>query len=155
MSAGEARQRARERLLGEEGYAGDVTPKEAWEILAGDSTATLIDVRTDAEWGYVGLPDLSSLGKQPALISWQLFPSMAVNQDFVGEVERAMANKDAPLILLCRSGARSKSAAQALTARGYRACFNVLDGFEGPPDGARRRGAVAGWKASGLPWRQG
>ena len=141
--------------MGEEGYAGDVTPIEAWEILKGDSSAILIDVRTDAEWGYVGLPDLSSLGKQPALISWQLFPSMAVNQDFVGEVERAMANKDAPLILLCRSGARSKSSAQALTARGYRACFNVLDGFEGPPDGTRHRGAVAGWKASGLAWRQG
>ena len=155
MFVNEARQRARERLMGEASYAGDVTPKEAWEILRAESAATLIDVRTDAEWGYVGLPDLSSLDKKPLLVGWQLFPSMGINQAFVDEVERSIVNKDAPILLLCRSGARSKAAAQALTARGYRTCFNILDGFEGPQDGARHRGAVAGWKASGLPWRQG
>ena len=155
MSVNEAHQSALKCLMGEESYAGDVTSQEAWEILRAESAATLIDVRTDAEWSYVGLPNLSSLDKKPLLVSWQMFPTMAINQTFIDEVERRIVNKDTPILLLCRSGARSKSAAQALTARGYRACFNILDGFEGPPDGARHRGAVVGWKASGLPWRQG
>ncbi len=155
MSANEARRRARERLKGDERYAGDVTPNEAWEILSSESAATLIDVRTDAEWAYVGGPDLGAIEKQSVLIGWQLFPSMAVNPRFVDEVERLGLNKDTPILLLCRSGARSKSAAQALTARGYSSCFNIVDGFEGPTDGERHRGSVAGWKASGLPWRQG
>lgn len=155
MSANEARRRARERLKGDESYAGDVTPDEAWLILQGESAATLIDVRTDAEWSYVGGPDLSSLDKTPVAISWQLFPSMAINPGFVDEVERLDLSKDTPILLLCRSGARSKAAAQALTARGYRWCFNIADGFEGPHDETRHRGSVAGWKASGLPWRQG
>ena len=155
MSANEACRRARERLKGDESYAGDVTPSEAWEFLESEPAATLVDVRTDAEWSYVGGPDLSSLDKKPILIGWQLFPSMAANPSFVEEVERQGVSKEAPILLLCRSGARSKAAAQALTARGYRACYNIADGFEGPHDGARHRGTVAGWKASGLPWRQG
>lgn len=155
MSANEARRRARERLKGDESYAGDVTPSEAWDILRTDSTATLIDVRTDAEWSYVGGPDLGSLDKKPLLIGWQLFPSMSTNPSFVDDVARHGVSKEAPILLLCRSGARSKAAAQALTARGYRACFNIADGFEGPHDGAHHRGTVAGWKASGLPWKQG
>jgi rhodanese-related sulfurtransferase len=155
MSANEARRRARERLKGDESYAGDVTPNEAWEILESESAATLIDVRTDAEWGYVGGPDLSPLDKKPLLIGWQLFPSMGVNPNFADDVERLGVSKEAPILLLCRSGARSKAAAQALTALGYRSCFNIADGFEGPHDSARHRGTVAGWKASGLPWRQG
>lgn len=155
MSANEARRRARERLKGDESYAGDLTPAEAWEILERDPNATLIDVRTDAEWSYVGGPDLSAFNKKPILLAWQLFPSMTVNPGFVDEIERLGVSKDAPLLLLCRSGVRSKAAAQALTARGHGACFNIIDGFEGPHDAARHRGSVAGWKASGLPWRQG
>ena len=50
--------------------------------------------------------------------------------------------------------ARSLAAARLMGALGYERCFNVTDGFEGPPDGAGHRGTVAGWKASGLPWRQ-
>jgi len=32
--------------------------------------------------------------------------------------------------------------------------YNVADGFEGNPDGSGHRGQIAGWKASGLSWRQ-
>jgi rhodanese-related sulfurtransferase len=155
MSANEARRRARERLQGDDSYAGDVTPTEAWTILESDPAATLIDVRTDAEWNYVGIPDLARLGKQPVLIGWQLFPTMTPNDRFAEQVERLGAAKDAPLLFLCRSGARSKAAAQAMTRRGYAACFNIVNGFEGPHDAERHRGAVAGWKSDGLPWMQG
>ena len=155
MSANEARRRARERLKGDDSYAGDVTPTEAWTILESEPGATLVDVRTDAEWSYVGVPDLTPLGKRPALIGWQLFPAMTINDRFVEEVEKLGMSKDAPLLFLCRSGARSKAAAQALTARGYTACLNIQNGFEGPHDAERHRGSVAGWKSDGLPWAQG
>ena len=69
-----------------DGYAGDITPIEAWKLLNEDAGAVLVDVRTSAEWSYVGLPDLGSLGKQPAKIAWQLFPEMRVNPDFLEAV---------------------------------------------------------------------
>ncbi|MBS0518244.1 MAG: rhodanese-like domain-containing protein [Proteobacteria bacterium] len=136
------------------GYAGDVSPKNAWKILNENKAATLIDVRTRAEWTYVGLPDLSSAGKEPALLEWQIFPGMQPNPEFVATLSSAIADKDAPLLFLCRSGARSAAAAKAMTAAGFSTCLNVVDGFEGPLDAQAKRGTAGGWKAAGLPWRQ-
>jgi rhodanese-related sulfurtransferase len=136
------------------GYAGDVVPATAWKILSEQKGALLIDCRTRPEWNYVGLPDLSSLGKNPALIEWQVFPSMQPNPQFVADLSGAVVDRDVPLLFICRSGARSAAAAKAMSAAGYSSCFNVVDGFEGPLDGQARRGTSAGWKAAGLPWRQ-
>jgi rhodanese-related sulfurtransferase len=136
-------------------YAGDITPTQAWEILNARLEAVLIDVRTPAEWAYVGLPDLSAIGKQPLLIPWALFPSMTINADFGAEVESAVADRDAPLVFICRSGGRSRAAAIAMTARGYKSCYNVASGFEGDPDSQRHRGTISGWKVEDLPWVQG
>ena len=136
------------------GYAGNVAPSTAWKILAENKDATLIDVRTRAEWNYVGLAELASIGKKPALLEWQVFPSMQVNPEFATALGAAIADKDAPLLFLCRSGVRSAAAAKAMTAAGYSTCLNVTDGFEGPMDAQGRRGSQAGWKAAGLPWRQ-
>jgi rhodanese-related sulfurtransferase len=135
-------------------YAGDVSVEEAWARLRDDSSATLIDVRTRAEWSYVGLPDLSESGKNVALIEWQTFPTGEANPSFVEEVKALGAPADAPLFFICRSGARSRSAAVAVTAAGYTNCFNVAGGFEGDHDENGRRGTVDGWKAAGLPWEQ-
>lgn len=136
------------------GYAGDVAPATAWKILSESKDAVLIDVRTRAEWSYVGLPELAPIGKKPALLEWQVFPSMQQNSEFVSTLGGAITDKDAPLLFLCRSGARSAAAARAMTAAGYSTCLNVADGFEGPLDAQGKRGSAAGWKASGLPWRQ-
>jgi rhodanese-related sulfurtransferase len=136
------------------GYAGDVAPTTAWKILSEDKDAILIDCRTRAEWNYVGLPDLETLGKKPALIEWQVFPSMQPNSEFVAALSGALADKEAPLLFICRSGARSAAAAKAMTAAGYSTCLNVADGFEGPLDAQAKRGTAGGWKAVGLPWRQ-
>lgn len=136
------------------GYAGDVTPAVAWKILAEHKGAILIDVRTRAEWQFVGLPDLTSLDKKPALVEWQVFPSMQPNPDFVTALSSAATDKSAPLLFLCRSGARSAAAAKAMTAAGYSTCLNVADGFEGPLDAQAKRGAAGGWKAARFPWRQ-
>ena len=136
-------------------YAGDVSPKEAWEILAKEPDAVLVDCRTDAEWNFVGIPDLERLGKQVVLIPWQLFPTMAHNGAFVDQVTANGGTAEAPVLLLCRSGARSRNAAVALTAAGFKRAYNVRDGFEGPHDAHKHRGATAGWKNDGLPWKQG
>ena len=136
------------------GYAGDVAPTVAWKILSERKDATLIDVRTRAEWNFVGLPDLTGIGKTPSLLEWQVFPSMQPNPEFVATLAGAVADTSAPLLFLCRSGARSAAAAKAMTAAGYSTCLNVADGFEGPLDAQAKRGAAGGWKAEGLPWRQ-
>ena len=49
-----------------------VSVEDAWARLKSDSRSVLIDVRTIAEWAYVGLPDLSSIGKRPVLVEWHL-----------------------------------------------------------------------------------
>lgn len=135
-------------------YAGDVSVNDAWEMLANEPGAALVDVRTRPEWQFVGVPDLGSVGKRPAFISWQAWPGMEPNEDFVEQVKAAGHSPELPILFLCRSGARSRAAAMAMTAAGFRRCYNVAGGFEGAPDAARHRGTVGGWKAAGLPWVQ-
>ncbi len=135
-------------------YTDDVTVKETWKALQSDDRAVLIDVRTRAEWTFVGVCDLSSLGKSPLLVSWQEFPHMAVNGAFADMVISQDIPKDAPLYFLCRSGVRSQAAAATMIAAGYEKCFNVIGGFEGDRDQKGHRGVVSGWKAAGLPWLQ-
>jgi len=140
------------------GYAGDVLAADAYAVLVGDESSVLIDVRTKAEWAFVGAPDLQALGKTPFFLEWQAYPSMEVEANFAGRLgallKSAGVEPGAPLVFLCRSGARSRHAAVAMTNAGWAPCFNVSDGFEGPLDGSRRRGGVGGWKAGGLPWAQ-
>ena len=125
-------------------YAGDIGAAEAWDMLNSDPKAQLVDVRTVAEWNFVGLPDLSALGRQVHCIEWQSFPSMAPNPDFVAEAAGALdaagADTDTPVLFLCRSGARSRAAAMAMTAAGFHKAFNIAGGFEGDLDGERHRG---------------
>lgn len=136
-------------------YAGDVSPSEAWGGLAKDAKATLIDVRTQPEWAFVGVPDLRSLGKKAGFVCWQVYPQMQVDADFVTKAEQLVGgDKSAPIYFLCRSGARSRAAAIAMTAAGYTHCYNVAGGFEGDVDAEGHRGKSNGWKASNLPWVQ-
>ncbi len=137
-----------------EGYAGDVSVREAWDMLEKEPGAVLVDVRTDPEWRYVGLPDLSELEKRTVCVNWQTYPDLELNPDFADDIEIRGIGPDRTLLIICRSGVRSRDAAVALTARGYTRCYNVAGGFEGPHDADRHRGARDGWKAAGLPWRQ-
>jgi len=136
-------------------YAGDVDPRSAWKILQEQADSYLIDVRTEAEWRYVGVPDLASIGKQTLCISWLHYPANDPNDTFVEDVMADGVRPDQTVLLLCRSGQRSRAAAIALTARGYGRCYNVSEGFEGDKDGDGHRGTVGGWKIGGLPWSQG
>jgi rhodanese-related sulfurtransferase len=135
--------------------AGDITPKQTWEMMNQNLKASLLDVRTPAEWTYVGIPDLSSLARQPILVPWILFPTMEPNPDFVNQISGMEVDPEQDLLILCRSGQRSKSAAIALTAAGFSACYNISYGFEGDKDQAGHRGTINGWKVDALPWTQG
>ncbi len=137
----------------------DVPVEEVWRHLQSDTSSVLIDVRTRAEWTFVGLPDLKQTGKQILTVEWQTSPENKVDAAFPERLalvlDAAGARKDAELFFICRSGVRSRMAAEAMANAGYQRCRNVADGFEGPLDANRHRGRVAGWKAAGLPWVQG
>ncbi|MCV7257679.1 rhodanese-like domain-containing protein [Mycobacterium shimoidei] len=134
-------------------YAGDITPQQAWELLSENPDAVLVDVRTDAEWRFVGVPDLSGLGREVVYIEWNRTDGKR-NDNFVAELlDRVPPRSDRPVVFLCRSGNRSIGAAEVATEAGITPSYNVLDGFEGHLDENGHRG-VTGWRAIGLPWRQ-
>ncbi|MBU6444066.1 MAG: rhodanese-like domain-containing protein [Alphaproteobacteria bacterium] len=139
-------------------YAGDITCTEAWELLKADTGAQVVDVRTVAEWSYVGLPDLTALGRRVLTVEWHGFGTRTVNPDFVPQVHEALdavgAGPETAVVFLCRSGVRSRLAATAMTQAGFKRAYNVADGFEGDLDNEYHRGRRNGWKAAGLPWRQ-
>ncbi|WP_062381796.1 rhodanese-like domain-containing protein [Demequina pelophila] len=134
-------------------YAGDLTPQEAWDLLEQQADALLVDVRTEAEWRFVGVPDPARLGKRPVLIEWATYPSMARNEAFVDQLVASGVKPGQPIVFLCRSGQRSIGAAEAATAAGLGPAYNILDGFEGATNLDGHRG-TRGWKAEGLPWHQ-
>ena len=127
------------------GYAGDVSPELAWEW-AQSGEAVLVDVRTDAEREWVGfVPGAAAL-------SWKIWPGMALNPEFDDDL-RKVVKPGQKAVLLCRSGVRSIAAARRATELGFEA-YNILEGFEGDPDGNAHRGQKGGWRYRGLPWRQ-
>ena len=132
----------------------DLTPRQAWDLLESDPAAVLVDVRTQAEWSFVGLPDVTALGKQVVPIEWTTFPDGAPNQRFLEQLMAALPSQDAPVLVLCRSGARSAAATATAAAAGYSGATNISEGFEGDLDEHGHR-AANGWKQAGLPWRQG
>lgn len=133
-------------------YAGDITPQESWKLLSDNPDSVLVDVRTDAEWKWVGVPDLSSLGRDVVFVEWNT--SHGHNDNFVNDLIAAgVTPGERPVIFLCRSGNRSIPAAQAATAVGIAPSYNMLDGFEGQLDSHGHRGSD-GWRAVGLPWKQ-
>lgn len=129
-----------------EGYAGDVTPQQAWQwVEAGQ--AVLVDVRSDAEREWVGQVP----GAVP--VAWKQWPGMAMNAEFDAQMRTAVPD-GAHAVLLCRSGVRSIAAARRAAELGITA-YNILEGFEGDVDAAGQRGNTGGWRFHGLPWKQG
>jgi rhodanese-related sulfurtransferase len=128
-------------------YIGALLPAEAAELLKAAPGARLVDVRTRAEWDYVGrIPGAVQ-------IEWQTYPGGQPNPAFLTQLE-AQVDPEALVMFICRSGARSHAAAAAAARSGYTQAFNVLEGFEGDKDAAGHRNTVGGWRAAGLPWVQ-
>jgi len=129
-------------------YAGAVTPQEAWELLQLAPGAKLVDVRTRAEWDWVGrVPDAVE-------IEWMQYPGNVRNENFLAQLKHEV-DSEALILFLCRSGARSDATARVATEAGFNACYNVLEGFEGDKDANHHRNKIGGWRHAGLPWIQG
>ncbi len=142
-----------------QGSVGECRPAEAWQRLSEQETSALVDVRTRPEWSFVGIPDLSGVGREVILLEWRTFPDMAVDPEFPGRLRERFEAVPDTIFFICRSGARSMEAARAVSAAFGAAgqqvtCVNVAEGFEGVLDDQRHRGNLNGWKAAGLPWRQ-
>ena len=137
-------------------YAGDVSVSDAWNTLKNNIQAVLVDVRTQVEWQLIGVPDLSSIGKEPICLEWMT--AEGKNPEFidqlVAEFERQDISTDAPLLFMCRSGGRSQMAAIECMGRGYSQCFNIVKGYEGDLDSNKHRNSLNGWRYEELPWVQ-
>src|SRR3989304_5204283 len=89
-----ARERARKTGLP---YAGALTPREAFELWHGAKVAQLVDVRTHAEFYWIGrIPGAVE-------IEFSFYPGNARNPEFLAQLE-SMVSKDAQVMFLCRSG---------------------------------------------------
>ena len=124
-------------------------PKETWDFLQATPDAVFVDVRMEIESMYVGRP--------PNVINipWYEYPNFEADTSaFVAAVKREVKNLDQPIVLICRSGARTLDAGKALLDVGFTRVINVLHGFEGALDGSDHRSTVNGWRFDGLPWEQ-
>lgn len=129
-------------------YQGELLPAEAYELLQHAPGARLVDVRTRAEWDWVGrIPGAVE-------IEWNQYPGGTRNPHFLAELRRQV-DPEALLMFICRSGVRSIGAAAAASDAGYTNCYNVLEGFEGDKDANNQRNRIGGWRHAGLPWYQG
>lgn len=125
-----------------------------------------IDVRSRAEAMLLGMPILAD-HLVPLLdfsASWEWSADQGeylqqANPRFVQDVEQRLTKagltKNDPVILLCRSGTRSNSAAGLLSLYGFKKAYTVIDGYEGDlatsgPQAGQR--SVNGWKNAQLPW---
>ena len=134
-------------------HAGDLSARDAYTVLLEDTGALLLDVRTERELTHVGRPDLTDIRRRVVTIPW-VDAEGNKNENFTNQLTNEVDDPSTPLLVICRSGARSLAAARAAAAAGFRMAINVADGFEGPEDDKGRRGMVSGWQASGLPWKR-
>jgi molybdopterin/thiamine biosynthesis adenylyltransferase/rhodanese-related sulfurtransferase len=99
----------------------EVTPQDVGALPPGG--ATIVDVREASEWEQGHLPDALHISKS------------YVEQ----QIEAAVPDRDAPVVLYCAGGVRSLFAAQSLEQLGYTNVASMSGGFQA-------------WKSAGLPW---
>lgn len=136
----------------------EIVATEAYELVKQHADAILVDVRSHMEFLFVGHP------KGAVHIPWIDEPEWDVNPNFVREIRQlvlggithdsASGRNNVPIILICRSGKRSREAGQLLLKEGFTQIYNIKDGFEGELDEQHHRSSVGGWRFEGLPWEQ-
>ena len=126
----------------------NLTAQQSWELMQANPDAVLIDVRTKVEHSFVGHP------VNAVHVPWKEAPDWQINPDFVAQVKQVVSDAGCHVLLLCRSGARSLAAAEALQDAGYGHLVNIVDGFEGDLDAHKHRGNLGGWRYAHLPWEQ-
>lgn len=140
-----------------------LSPQMAWEMLQQNPRALLVDIRSSMEFLFVGHP----VGA--VHIAWIDEPDWVINPNFVAEIRKLLlggackpavsADGDqgeacAPVILICRSGKRSKEAGNLLIEEGLGNIWHVDEGFEGDLNEQHQRSSINGWRFRGLPWEQ-
>jgi len=134
----------------------DISPKSASQMLHDDPRAILVDIRSSMEYLFVGHP----VGA--VHLPWIDEPDWEINPHFVPEVRKLMLGGAvcdteegcALIVLICRSGKRSKEAGKVLLAAGLSNIFHIDEGFEGELNEHHQRSSVGGWRFHGLPWEQ-
>lgn len=143
-----------------------LTAKQAYEMKTQNPDQVyFVDVRTQSEVEFLGMPENADANIPymiDDLLEWndekgrfRKIPNSNFSLDLASRLEEVGLDKDAPIILMCRSGSRSSKAAALLNKLGYTKAYTVVDGFEGdkaeegPHKGKR---VVNGWKNSDLPW---
>lgn len=126
-------------------YEGELTPREAFELLQHDPSTVLVDVRSRAELELVGrIPSATH-------IEWAFYPGMTPNHAFAEQLQSAV-DKDLKVVFVCRTGGRSHNAALVAQQLGFQKAYNMLEGFEGEMNSLNQRMQINGWKHAGLPW---
>jgi len=132
-----------------------ISPKQAHEILQQQPDAILVDVRSSMEFLFVGHP------KGAVHIAWIDEPDWDINPHFTTEIHQLLLggisgdkDKQAAVILICRSGNRSFEAGKTLLKSDFKNVYNVDEGFEGELDEKHQRSTIGGWRYHGLPWEQ-
>jgi len=139
----------------------EVTPQEAFEMYLNDrGSVKILDVRTTAEYSLIGHPKMAYnipvqfwAGEYDS--SRRDYP-LAVNLDFVAQ-GKSRFSLDETILLICRSGARSRYAAKLLLDAGLLHVFTISEGFEGGKvkdldNVFYSQRMKNGWRLSGLPW---
>lgn len=133
----------------------NISPQQAWDICQENSRALLIDVRSSMEYLFVG----HAVGS--IHVPWIDEPDWVVNTNFVTDIRKLIlggvgedSHNTVPIILICRSGKRSKEAGMKLIGAGFTEIYNVDEGFEGELDAHHHRSTTGGWRFHNLPWEQ-
>lgn len=133
----------------------DLSPIAAYDLLQTTPHSILVDIRSAMEYLFVGHPVGS------VHIAWIDEPDWDVNPNFANEIEQVLTTrcketppKEAQVVLICRSGKRSREAASALLEAGFQHVMHIDEGFEGERDTNHHRGTLGGWRFHGLPWEQ-
>lgn len=143
-----------------------VDAKETYEMMKKDPKVILVDVRTPAEWQFVGYTKMAQIMVPSVFFKYDAIDDKKpryrdiMNPNFISEFEEAAAkigaDEDTTYVIMCRSGAtRAQPAAKALWQYGYKNVYIMTDGFEGGKlkDGDRKGYRLkAGWKYNGYPW---
>ena len=133
----------------------EISPAETAQLMKENHRSLLIDVRSSMEFLFVGH------AKGSVSIPWIDEPDWEVNPHFVRDIRQLMLgggcggkDEQPPVLLICRSGKRSREAGIILIEAGILNTYNVSGGFEGERDENDQRSTVNGWRFDGLPWEQ-
>jgi rhodanese-related sulfurtransferase len=133
-----------------------ISSREAWDLVQENPKSLLVDVRSHMEFLFIGHP-VGAIN-----VPWIDEPDWNINPNFSREIKQLMLGglahsvkgENVPVLLICRSGKRSKEAGELLLREGVGNVYNIADGFEGELDDQHHRSTLAGWRFEGLPWEQ-